>query len=327
MGMEKGYRIWRRESVFILAILDNLAWVLVVVFYLLFAAFKPQAMLNLDILLFIFYTLTTLGLLVLAESVALISGNFDVSIDRITGFVGVLAAKILSRFSVNPYFGVFLPVAFGFLCGCLNGFLVGSLGLNPFISTLATSMVFSGLLLVTSSTSIWNLPSVYLYVGGNAEAAILVFSCILVFSWFFLRYTRLGRNIYAVGGNPSAALMLGINLKKTLFVTYCIVGTFSGVAALFYTGFCGSAPINMATNALFPAFAGAVLGGISLRGGRGSVINAFAGGLLIGIINAGLAMFAISEEIRQVTTGLLVIGAILIGNLREILRERVSRAL
>lgn len=284
-------------------------------------------MLNMDIIIFIFYFMTTIGLLVLAESIALLSGNFDISIDRITGFVGILAGKLITRYSINPYFGFFLPVIFGCLCGSLNGFLVGILRLNPFVSTLATSIVFAGALLLTSSTSIWHLPEPYLYIGREMGTSILLFFCILIFFWFFLKYSRLGRRIYASGGNPSASLMLGINIRKIYFITYCIVGLICGIAALFYTGFCGAVPVNMATGALFPAFAGAVLGGISLRGGRGSVMNAFAGGLLIGVINAGLAMFAISEEIRMVTTGLLVISAIVIGNVREIVRERVSRTL
>lgn len=312
---------------FLLLVLDNLAWFLVLLFFVVFAAIRPTAMLNLNMIAFMFYFMTTIGLLILAESIALISGNFDISIEKITVFVAVLSAKLITEFSISPYLGIFLPLIFGFLCGSLNGVLVGTLGLNPFISTLATSMLFSGLLLISSSTSIWNLPRAYLYLGGNMGAAIPAFFLILIFFWFFLYYSRLGRNIYAVGGNPLTALMLGISLKKTLFLTYCIVGTLCGVAAIFYTGFAGAAPINMATGALFPAFAGAVLGGISLKGGRGSVLNAFAGGLLIGVINAGLAMFAIADPIRQVITGLLVLMAILVGKLRESTREKLSRIL
>lgn len=315
------------KEYFLLFVLDNLAWFLIIVFYLAFALVKPNAMLNLRIASFILYTMTTIGFLILAEAVALLSGNFDVSIDRITGFVGILSAKLITKYSLHPYVGVFLPPLFGLMCGSLNGLLVGSWGLNPFISTLATQMIFSGLLLITSSTSIWHLPKAYLRFGSDMVVAMLFFFAILVLFWFILRYTRLGRRIYAVGGSPSAAVMSGINLKRTVFVTYCIVGLLCGVAALVYTGFCGSAPTNMANGALFPAFAGAVLGGISLRGGRGSVMNAFAGGLLIGVINAGLAMFAVSEPIRQVSTGVLVATAVVLGNLREVLREKVSRAM
>lgn len=316
-----------RKGGLLLHILNNFAWVLVILFYAVFAILRPAAIFNIRIVIFLFYVMTINGLLVLAQSIALISGNFDISIDRITAFVAITVAKLLVTFNINPYLGILLAVMFGILCGAFNGFLVGILRFNPFVSTLATSMVFSGLLLVVSSTSIWHLPRAYLYVGQNMGVAILVFFLILIFFWFFFRYTKFGRHIYAVGGNPSAAPMLGINTRIILFLTYCIIGGVCGIAALFYTGFNGSAPTNMATGALFPAFAGAVLGGISLRGGRGSVVNAFAGALLIGIINAGLAMFAVAEPIRVLTTGLMVIIAIVIGSFRETLREKVSRNL
>lgn len=316
----------KKERIF-LFILDNIAWFLVVIFYSVFAILRPTAMLNMDIVIFIFYTMTTVGLLVLAESIALISGNFDISIDRMTGFIGILAGMLITRYSINPYFGLLLPLIFGLLCGSLNGFLVGILKLNPFISTLATSMVFTGALLLASPTSIWKLPEPYLYIGGNMNTAILLFFCVLLFFWLILRYSRLGRRIYASGGDPSASLMLGIDTRKVYFITYCIVGLICGIAAIFYTGFCGAVPVNMAVGALFPAFAGAILGGISLRGGRGSVMNAFAGGLLFSVINAGLAMFAVPEEIRMFATGSLVVLAVVIGNFREIVRERLSRTL
>jgi ribose/xylose/arabinose/galactoside ABC-type transport system permease subunit len=323
------FKAWNKANGWkaVLFILDNLAWFLALLVYVSFAVIKPSAMLNIDIIIFIFYVMTTIGLLVLAESIALISGNFDISIDRIVGFVAILVARLIAEYSINPLIGIFLTLFFGLMCGAFNGLLVGILGLNPFVSTLATSIIFSGLLLLVSPTTIWHLPNIYLYIGKNMGIAIATFFVILFFFWFILRYTKLGRNIYSVGGSSSTSLMLGISIKKTLFITYCIVGTICGVAALFYTGFCGSAPINMANNALFPAFAGAVLGGISLRGGRGSIINAFAGGLLIGIIDAGLAMFAVSEPVRLVSTGLLVTAAILIGNFRETLREKISRIL
>lgn len=311
----------------VLFILDNIAWFLVILFYAFFAILKPYAMLNIDIIVFIFYTMTTVGLLVLAESIALLSGNFDISIDRMTGFVAIFAAKLITKYSINPYVGLLLPVILGGFCGSFNGLLVGILGLNPFISTLSSSIIFAGLLLIVSPQSVWNIPAPYLFVGRNMGASISLFFCILIFFWFFLKYSRLGRRIYASGGNPSASAMLGIDVGKTYFITYCIVGMICGIAAIIYTGFSGAAPINMAYGALFPAFAGAVLGGISLRGGRGSVLNAFAGGLLIAVINAGLAMFAIPEAIRMVITGVLVVTAILIGNFREIIRGRVSRML
>lgn len=306
--------------------LDNLAWFLIVFFYFGFAIFKP-AMLGIDYIIFMLYSSIPLGLLVLAESIVLLSGNFDVSIDRITGFSAMLAGKLITIYSIDPYLALLLPLIFGTLCGSLNGFLIGYLGLNPFIITLGTYMVFNGAILIVSPTSIWHLPEPYLFLGKNIVASISSFIFILILLAFFLKFFRIGRRIYMTGGNPQAALMLGVNVKMTVFLAFMIDGLLCGIAALTLTGFNAAVPVNIATGYTFPAFAGAVLGGISLKGGRGSVLNAFAGVLLLSVINAGLVLFAIREEVRWVITGALVASALIIDKLREIVREKVAKGI
>jgi len=306
--------------------LDNLAWFLIIFFYLMFAILKP-AMLGIDFIIFMLYSSIPLGLLVLAESIVLLSGNFDVSIDRITGFSAMLAGKLITMYSINAELAIPLPLIFGVLCGCLNGFLIGYLSLNPFIVTLGTYMAFNGAILVVSPTSIWHLPELYIFPGKDIVTSILSFALILVLLALFLKYFRIGRRIYMVGGNPQAALMLGVDVKKTTFLAFAIDGLLCGIAALIFTGFSAAVPVNIATGYTFSAFAGAVLGGISLKGGRGSILNAFAGDLLLSVINAGLVLFAIREEVRWIVTGALVVSALLIDRAREIVREKVAKGI
>jgi len=119
--------------------------------------------------------------------------------------------------------------------------------------------------------------------------------------------------------------MLGINKGIMYFFAYLIAGFFCGMSALFYTGFLFAIDPYTATDALFPAFAAAVIGGISLKGGRGSVINIFAGLILLAVIEAGLSMFAVSPFLREIVFGCLVIGAIVINRLRDSVRDRILR--
>jgi ribose/xylose/arabinose/galactoside ABC-type transport system permease subunit len=305
-------------------ILDNLAWFLIIFFYLMFAILKP-AMLDMSFITFMLYSSVPVGLLVLAESIVLLSGNFDLSIDRITGFSAMLAGKLITMYSISAELAMPLPLIFGTLCGSLNGFLVGYLGLNPFIVTLGTYMAFSGAILVVSPTSIWHLPELYILPGKDMIISMLSFGLILILLAFFLKYFRTGRSIYMVGGNPQAALMLGVDVKKVTFLAFTLGGLLCGIAALIFTGFNASVPVNIASGYTFTAFAAAVLGGISLRGGRGSVLNAFAGTLLLSVINAGLVLFAIREEVRWIITGALVVSALLIDKARETVRARVAR--
>jgi ribose/xylose/arabinose/galactoside ABC-type transport system permease subunit len=215
----------------------------------------------------------------------------------------------------------------GALCGSLNGFLVGGLRLNPFIATLGTLMFFKGIKLVVSPSSIWatSLPEFYLTIGKSTLTTIIVFCLILVFLWFLFRYVRFGINIYAVGGNPQSAHMLGINIGRTYFFVYVLDGTLCGLASLFYSGYVHSVPINIAEGTMILAFAGAVIGGVSLRGGRGSVINAFWGILLLGFIESGLAMFAVSSEVRMASYGILVVTAVIIASFKDSLRDKILK--
>jgi ribose/xylose/arabinose/galactoside ABC-type transport system permease subunit len=313
----------------VVTVLDQIAWILVIVFYVAFAIALPHAMLKIGTLTFMIYAAAPLGFLVLAETIVLITGNMDLSIDNMTGFVAMLSGVIILWTPGLPwYLCILLPPIFGLLCGALNGFLVGMMGLNPFLVTLGTTMAFSGARLLVYPGSIPGdrMPPFYLMFGGHPNLAIPSFFVVLVCFWFFLKYTRQGNHLYAVGGSSEASLMMGINLKKALFLTFVLSGLLAGIAGLFYTGFINSVSRNLANSTLFPAFAGAVIGGVSIKGGRGSPINAFAGTLFIGIIEGGLTMFAIAPEGRTMVYGILVIVAIFINKSRDMSRDRILRA-
>jgi ribose/xylose/arabinose/galactoside ABC-type transport system permease subunit len=266
--------------------------------------------------------------LVVAEAIPLITGNFDLSVGQITGLAAMAAAYILLR---NPNFNFILafimPFVFGTLCGALNGFLVGLINFNPFLVTLGTSLLFDGLTLMIHPQSIWglDLPRYYVSFGSNEYIALLFFIMVLLILGLALRYSRTGIHIYATGGDRVSSEMLGIKTNWIIFLAYTIAGFLCGGAALIYTGFCNGVPLNLADGALFPAFAGAVIGGISLAGGRGSVINAFGGCLVVGTLEAGLTMFAISPEMRKAAMGILVIFAILLDRLRITYRDKLLR--
>jgi len=312
----------------ILFILEEISLILIFIFFGIFAYLRPKGILNIDTLIFTLYSAVPIGFVVLAESIVLFSGNFDLSVDQITGFSALCAARALMWFNGFPTtLSIFLPIIIGALCGSLNGILVGRVRLNPFVATLGTLMFFKGLKLVVAPTSIWatSLPVFYLSVGRSISTTIIVFALILVFLWFFFRYTRFGINIYAVGGNPESAHMLGINIGRTYFFTYVLSGSLCGLAALFYSGYVSAVPTNIAEGTMIFAFAGSVIGGVSLKGGRGSVINAFWGILLLGFIETGLAMFAVASEVRIVSYGILVITAVIIASFKDSLRDRILK--
>ncbi len=316
-----------REKI-LLYILEEISLILILIFFGIFAYLRPKGMLNINTIVFTIYSAVPIGFIVLAESIALFSGNFDISVDQITGFAALTAGRVLMLYKGFPAkLSFLLPMIFGGLCGSLNGFLVGGLRLNPFIATLGSTMFFRGMKLVIVPAGIWSdsLPPFYLSIGQSTPVTIIIFGLILVFLWFILRYVKFGINIYAVGGNPQSAHMLGINIGRTYFFVYVLDGVLCGLASLFYTGYVSAIPVNIAEGTMILAFAGAVIGGVSLRGGTGSIINAFWGVLLLGFIEAGLAMFAVSAEIRMASYGVLVVTAIIIARFKDSLRNKILK--
>jgi simple sugar transport system permease protein len=317
----------RKEKI-LLFFLQNISVFLIIIFFGIFAYLRPQGMLNINTIIFTLYSAIPIGFLVLAESTALISGNIDLSVDQVAGFAALVAGRILSDFTGFPVgLSIFLPIIIGIVAGMVNGIIVGRLRINSFVATLGTLMFFKGMKLVIGKRSIWGdeLPKFYLSVGQNIYTTIIVFIIVLVILWLFFRYTKIGIGIYAAGGNSNSANMLGINLTKTYFITYMISGALCGIAALFYSGYINSIPVNIADGVMITAFAGSVIGGISLQGGRGSVIGAFGGILLLGLIETGLAMFAVASEIRVLSYGVLVVIAVIIASFKDSLRDRVLK--
>jgi len=316
-----------KESI-LLFLLEEISLILIFLFLGIFAYLKPRGILNLHTLVFTLYSAIPIGFLVLAESIALFSGNFDLSVGQIAGLAALTGGHILVILpGFPPVFSIILPVIIGMIAGSLNGLLVGRLKLNPFIATLGTYMFFKGLKLIIRKSSIWStdLPEFYLSIGKDILTTIVVFFILLIILWFFFKYTKLGISIYAVGGNAQSSYMLGIGIANVYFVTYILDGAMCGLAGLFYTGYVQGVPINIAEGTMMIAFAGAIIGGVSLRGGRGSVINAFWGILLLGVIETGLAMFAVSSEVRMASYGILVITAVIIAGFKDSLRDKVLK--
>ncbi|MFW6138797.1 MAG: ABC transporter permease [Spirochaetota bacterium] len=317
-----------------LFLLENLVWVIFILFFLVFGILRPRAFLTLSNFRFIIFSSAALGFLVLAEAVALISGNFDLSVGQLAGFLAMLNAKLITQWvsGVHWYLAVIFIIALGGLMGAVNGFFVGKVKLNPFLVTLATYMAFKGGTLTVSTMPIARgFPPQYLAIGGESvigiPIAIFVLAGGLVILAFLLQSTRFGSHLYAVGSNPRSANMTGINVGNMVLYTYILGGVLVGIAALLLTGFVGSATPGLANDTLFTAFAGAVIGGISLSGGRGRLSGAVGGILLVGTIDAGLTMMYVPPEQVTIYMGALVLAAILINRAKETARDRILMTL
>lgn len=305
---------------------NNLSWFITAIFYAVFAFFNPRGMLNRQTLLFMIHSSVPLGFMVIGESLCLLSGGMDLSLAQMTGFVGMLSALIITDWlpGIPAFLTIFIPIIIGLFAGSLNGALIGFMNLNPFLVTLGTYMSFqAGTLLLKSYPVYSGFPDIYLTFGGGWRFSIPIFIAVIILMSLWLRYSRFGLQIYGVGGDERAVEMLGVKPGKIRFFTFSIAGGFIGLASLFYTGYLKSVPSSMADGEIFLVFAGAIIGGISLKGGRGTMVDALSGLIFLAVVDAGLSMFDVDPFLRRLSYGLLVILAIIINRMRERMRDRL----
>jgi ribose/xylose/arabinose/galactoside ABC-type transport system permease subunit len=308
-----------------LGALENIIWPIVFIVYGIFCILNADAMLSVRMIKDIAYSAIPLGFIVLAEAIVLLNGNFDLSVGQIAGLSAAVGAIFAANDLVPPAFTPFVPIIVGTLCGCVNGILVGKIGLNAFLATLGTFLVFDGIQLLTRHTVIFEFPEIYLVPGEIWYVSILIFVCALGCLHIFLYKTKYGYHYLAVGSSQKASGMLGLPITKIIFLSFVLSGLISGISGLFYTGYLGAYGPLIAEDTVFMAFAAAVLGGISLKGGRGKIINVFGGVILLGIISSGLTVLAVSPYVRRVLFGVLVVTAIIIDLMKNRIREKVMK--
>jgi len=309
----------------LLGALENIIWPILIIVYMIFIFLKPDAMLRWRMVRDIVYSAIPLGFIVLAEALVLLNGSFDLSVGQIAGLTAAVGAVAAAKGLAPPLLTPFVPIVVGALCGCVNGFLVGKIGLNAFLATLGTFLAFDGIQLLIRHTVIFEFPDIYLVPGETWFVAIIIFVLVLLILHFVLYRTKFGYHYLAVGSTPIAAGMIGLSIPLFKFYSFVLSGTLSGAAGLFYTGYTGAYGPLLAEDTVFMAFAAAVLGGISLTGGRGKIANVFGGVILLGAISSGLTVLAVSPYVRRVLFGSLVVAAIIIDSLRTRVRESVMR--
>jgi ribose/xylose/arabinose/galactoside ABC-type transport system permease subunit len=322
-------RIKGQSEELMFTVLDNLIWPLLLLGLLAFGLLLPEIFLTQQNLVYLLYASAALGAVVLGESLCLLSGNFDLSVGAIVGFSAMATAMALTQWlpGLPGVAGVVLILAIGGFIGLLNGVAVAHFGINPFLQTLAFLIIFNGATIALNTSSIFDLPASYLFIGGEEAFGIpiavsLVFALYLV-AWYCLRHTPFGLAIYAVGGDERAASKAGIDEKKVVLAVFVLSGALCGLGGLILTGFTGAATPALGNNMVFPAYAAAVIGGISLFGGRGNIVGAMAGVLLLGTFEAGLVMMSIDPSVIDMINGIILLFAIFLYTWAERLREEI----
>ncbi len=316
---------------FSLLCVDNLIWIINIALFIIFAVAEPK-MLNGKNIISMVYSASMLGLLIYAQAVVLMSGNFDMSVGAIAGFSSCFVAVLNGTWlpDVLPFWVLILiAVGVGIGIGAYNGVMIAKLHINPFLQTLSSYVLFYGLMLMLGGKTLYTLPSEYMVLGGGKvgeigfPVAVIVLICVTVFMAILLTKTTLGRQIYAVGSNSTAARSCGISVEKTLIKTFILSGLLSAIGGLLYTGYMNCVPMDMAESDLFNTFAGAILGGVAISGGSGKVSGIFGGILFLGILSIGLTLLDSPASWRQGITGIILTLSVVMNTYQTKFKARI----
>lgn len=310
-------------------LLEHMIWPILLLTLIVGGLLVPELFRNIRSLELVLYSSVPLGLLVLAESVCLLSGHFDLSIGAIAGFsavfTGMLVGECTQCWAVvgDPYLAMGIILVVGGFIGFINGVMIAKFNVNPFLQTLAFLIIFSGAKTALTTRPVRALPEEYLFLGRNSLYAIgLMIAVFLVFA-FIMRYTNFGQSVYAVGSSETSARAVGVNTDHIIIAVYVISGVLAGLAGLMLTGYSTIVPPDIAENMVFPAFAAAVIGGVSLFGGRGRISGALGGVLLLGVVQSALQLSGIEAAQIEMAEGIVLLTAILLYNFKEDIRKRI----
>lgn len=279
------------------------------------------------------YTLTLIlqqiaivGILGAAQTLVILTAGIDLSIGVIMVISAVIMGNCAVTYGLPTLLAVVIGLAAGGACGLLNGLLVAYMKLPPFIVTLgtwnivmATNFIYSANETIRDADVDVQAPLLHLFgLNFKVGTAVLTFGVIamvvlVLFLWYVLNHTAWGRHVYAVGDDPEAAKLSGIQTKKVLISVYTLAGLIAAFAAWVSIGRNGSiSPSAAVTDYNLQAITATVIGGISLFGGRGSILGTLFGAMIVGVVSMGLNMLGADPQWKVLLTGVLIIGAVAI---------------
>lgn len=286
---------------------------------LILAVMRPQSVFSIQSTTQILTQSSVNILIAVGEFFAILIAGIDLSVGSVAALTGMLTAKFMVG-GMNPAMALTLGVLIGAGLGVVNGVLVNSTGLHPFIITLGTQAIFRGItLIISNARSVFGFPAEFsLGISGSVvgiPVPVLVALITAAIFGFITAKTKVGRNIYAMGGNKQAAWFSGINVKLHTLIVFIISGICSGIAGIVLLGRVGAAEPAAATGFETYAIAAAIIGGTSFFGGKGKIFGVVMGGLIIGVINYGMNILTVSSSYQQIVMGALIIGSVALDRL------------
>ncbi len=310
-----------------------------IVLMAVFAILEPRFLSSIN-LFNVMRQVSITGLLAIGMTFVILTAGIDLSIGSLLAFAGLVGAAVAKggmqdRFTVGDgavgygwQLAALAAIAVGLAGGYVQGLAITRLKVPPFVVTLGGMSVFRGAaLLFAGGGPISGFDRAFTWWGqgkfGPVPIPVIIFLVAAVIAHIVLRYTRYGRQVYAVGGNPEAARLSGLNVGRVICSVYVIMGFFAGLGAFVLSARLNSAEAVAGTGYELTVIASVVIGGTSLFGGIGSIFGTVIGSFLIGVLLNGLVMMNVSSYIQQIIIGVIVVLAVAFDTFAKSRRRKV----
>ncbi|KRC62581.1 sugar ABC transporter permease [Agromyces sp. Root81] len=303
---------------------QNLSLVIALILLIAVIGWQDPNFFRYQNLLSIGTSITVFGILAIVQTLVILLGALDISVGSVAGLTSVVSAMVFTS-TASSWMGIGAALAAGLACGLVNGLIIVYGRVNAVIATLATLAAFKGLAQILSggrSQGYTGNDPVFTALGRGTFLGIPVLIYLFVFiavaAALVLKYTDIGRNIYAIGGNPTAARLSGINLNRYIVGVYVLVGTVAGLAGVLLTARTGSGqPVSGSEGLELESITAAALGGAALTGGKGTITGTVLAVILLGVLSNGLTVLGVNPFWQNVAKGALLVIAVVIQQRRS----------
>jgi len=319
-----GERMRQRRAVraWLLQQLADEGFVVVLLLWVIYLAIATANFATLSNLLLVVSQASIYAIVAIGSTLVVLLGELDISFGSVISLAGCVAANAVVG-GAGALGGIGVGVGIGLLFGIVNGALVTYLRIPSVVATLATLGAGAGLAaLYSGGTTIFGngLNAIgYLTQGtiaGIPDVTVLALVLYLI-SWLVLAKTRSGAHLYAAGDNAQAAFRCGINVKRIRLVVFTLAGGLAGLGALLQAAQLGQATSDMGMGALFPVLTAVILGGISISGGRGKIVNTLIACIFLASITNGLILLGVDPNVQQIVQGAVLAVAVSLDRLRR----------
>ena len=305
---------------------ENVIWFIVLI-CLLSLVFGVKGFVTYNNFISLMVSIVVVGLLAIGESLCLLIGMFDLSIESTLAFSTMVAVLLFQRYHMPAIFVIPIILIIGLLIGVWNAIFIVKLGVNPFVQTLAVLVILRGLvILITGGTTLMNLPGWYRFIGTKSIFKMPLQVCILIVLFIIfiilLEKTPWGRRIYAIGSNRVAANASGINVQNMVMSSFIISSVLASLAGFIFTSRVGAVFPTVGEGQIFDVMAAAVIGGISLQGGRGKLVGVLGGAIFLSFISTMIVWFNMPVMAVRALRGVIILLAVVLDAIKNKFRSR-----